>query len=663
MDRLTKAQLEFMNGYVPANIHDIYEYATGGGIHIKPSHEGRFTEYKKRTGKTTEEALHSPDPHVRQMANFARNASHWKHQEGGTATGQNDQIMQMIQMYAQYVAQQSGKDPNQVYQELMQQLQQLKPEEQQAAIKQIAEQVQALQQQSQGQQQAHAQGQEQENPQEQVQEQGQEEQTMAYGGQPKYPFGGMMQNYSAPFLQDNAFNRGAVNAAMVGSQSGTVPLLSSIDSSVTQGAAGILGAAKMLGASAAGISGLFGKNPQKNSAGYQKWFHDKSEKADNMTAPNFKSTINPTLNPGQAPKKDPFATNSYANWKPTIPKQNPSAPKSVVPATMQPTGSMFSNYNSSAPADVLAGKPQPYSSAPSVAPSAQSNFDFNNADVFQGMDPSTGRTANFINYNNQVYQVPGADSNKDMARLNFKNGIQNNTLTPMSNVPSSVLSYFNPQGSVPTQAYGGELPHAQYGVEYNHPGFVDGMGVGQEGYDYGYSNVQLPIMGGPQNTYDPAHPISGASTNNLFAQKPLPKYKPNFNTNSVNANKKTIVSGDQIAAQGIIGADAADFALGWFDNREKSKAEKARNAFNYSSDNPSLVQNPLATHGNYTTNVQAGADFYQPGKHTYVNDYGTGYMRNSKYGGQQQFASGGQYKVSHEQLLQLLRDGAEIEFL
>jgi len=53
------------------------------GIHIKPSHVGRFTAYKQRTGKTTEEALHSSDPHVRQMANFAKNASKWKHEMGG----------------------------------------------------------------------------------------------------------------------------------------------------------------------------------------------------------------------------------------------------------------------------------------------------------------------------------------------------------------------------------------------------------------------------------------------------------------------------------------------------------------------------------------------------------------------------------------------------
>lgn len=53
------------------------------GIHIKKSHKGRFTAYKKRTGKTTEQALHSSDPHVRQMANFAKNAKKWHHEGGG----------------------------------------------------------------------------------------------------------------------------------------------------------------------------------------------------------------------------------------------------------------------------------------------------------------------------------------------------------------------------------------------------------------------------------------------------------------------------------------------------------------------------------------------------------------------------------------------------
>ena len=58
-----------------------------GGIHIKPENRGKFTAYKERTGKTTEEALHSPNAHVRQMANFARNAAKWKHEMGGVHDG------------------------------------------------------------------------------------------------------------------------------------------------------------------------------------------------------------------------------------------------------------------------------------------------------------------------------------------------------------------------------------------------------------------------------------------------------------------------------------------------------------------------------------------------------------------------------------------------
>lgn len=50
-----------------------------GGIHIKKANRGKFTAYKKRTGKTTEEALHSKDPHVRKMAQFAKNAKSWHH--------------------------------------------------------------------------------------------------------------------------------------------------------------------------------------------------------------------------------------------------------------------------------------------------------------------------------------------------------------------------------------------------------------------------------------------------------------------------------------------------------------------------------------------------------------------------------------------------------
>ena len=50
-------------------------------IHIKKSHEGMFTAYKKRTGKTTAEAEHSKNKHVKKMAIFAANARKWNHKK------------------------------------------------------------------------------------------------------------------------------------------------------------------------------------------------------------------------------------------------------------------------------------------------------------------------------------------------------------------------------------------------------------------------------------------------------------------------------------------------------------------------------------------------------------------------------------------------------
>lgn len=57
--------------------------ANGGSIHINPDNKGKFNATKERTGKTTEELTHSPDPTTRERAIFAQNASHWKHAFGG----------------------------------------------------------------------------------------------------------------------------------------------------------------------------------------------------------------------------------------------------------------------------------------------------------------------------------------------------------------------------------------------------------------------------------------------------------------------------------------------------------------------------------------------------------------------------------------------------
>lgn len=58
-------------------------FAKGGGIHIKPENKGKFTETKRRTGKTTEELTHSKNPLTRKRAIFAQNAKKWHHAFGG----------------------------------------------------------------------------------------------------------------------------------------------------------------------------------------------------------------------------------------------------------------------------------------------------------------------------------------------------------------------------------------------------------------------------------------------------------------------------------------------------------------------------------------------------------------------------------------------------
>lgn len=62
-------------------------FADGGGIHIKPSHRGRLTELKERTGKTEDELYRTGDLATRKMITFARNARKWHHALGGPLVG------------------------------------------------------------------------------------------------------------------------------------------------------------------------------------------------------------------------------------------------------------------------------------------------------------------------------------------------------------------------------------------------------------------------------------------------------------------------------------------------------------------------------------------------------------------------------------------------
>lgn len=59
------------------------EYSRGGKIHIKPSHRGKFTRLKERTGHSASWFKENGTPAQKKMATFALNARKWKHGDGG----------------------------------------------------------------------------------------------------------------------------------------------------------------------------------------------------------------------------------------------------------------------------------------------------------------------------------------------------------------------------------------------------------------------------------------------------------------------------------------------------------------------------------------------------------------------------------------------------
>ena len=94
------------------------EFAKGGKIHIKPSHRGRLTELKKRTGKSEAELYKTGGPAVRKMITFARNARKWKHGLGGNLfSGKDTPTQQMNNSLNLYRRTNNLGDVEYIYQE------------------------------------------------------------------------------------------------------------------------------------------------------------------------------------------------------------------------------------------------------------------------------------------------------------------------------------------------------------------------------------------------------------------------------------------------------------------------------------------------------------------------------------------------------------------
>lgn len=75
----------------------------GNKIQIKKANKGKFTDYCN--GKVTSECIakgkQSKDPKIRKRATFAANARKWKHESGGTLSGNKISDKQYIKKFKQ----------------------------------------------------------------------------------------------------------------------------------------------------------------------------------------------------------------------------------------------------------------------------------------------------------------------------------------------------------------------------------------------------------------------------------------------------------------------------------------------------------------------------------------------------------------------------------
>lgn len=84
-------------------------------IHIKPSHRGRLTELKARTGKSEAELYNDGNPAHKKMVVFARNARKWNRADGGLLISpeKKNLLDRVNSSRADFV--QRMKDPNRAY--------------------------------------------------------------------------------------------------------------------------------------------------------------------------------------------------------------------------------------------------------------------------------------------------------------------------------------------------------------------------------------------------------------------------------------------------------------------------------------------------------------------------------------------------------------------
>jgi len=550
MDRLNKAQMEFMNGYVPATIDDVYEYQQGGAAGgddqqaqiialIKAYAQAKKVDPQSIIQKIQSLPEEQQMPYLESLAQELQGA---QMQEGGSIPeemvpqeqapqggGQIDpqQILQAVQQMLE-----EGAQPEEVIAMLLQE--QVDPQMIVEVFVQLGMPQEQVMQEVQSVMEG---GQEQEYPQEQMQEQGVEEpegQPMSYGGTPYFQKGGAYNSfagydtYRAPGVIDNTkFNRGLLKAnSLMDPTASPIPsILAAAPNNAFSAMLGIGAGALSAGAGVlAGPLGLFhNKKNEQNKDFIHNAYEQSSKIPGQLDLPNVDVAKNMSGKfPGAATgplgaTSNPFQANNYAKWKPSL-KQNGGLAKAQGGKWMMPGFNLMEDPNKT---------------------NALTN------------DPKFGQTADYAD-------SPGYD--KQSAQ--------------------------------------------------------------------GYNVLE---------------------------------YDPNEIDHSVTANKKVLntkyMSGPGIAANAISGLGAVNTGLGYFENKEQNRRYNQDMIRNTNTMQNTPVYNSPNAFGDWTVN----SGKLKPNMYVPTQDIGT--SQYAKYGGTAKYQQGGEYHVTQDELIQLMRDGAEVEFL
>ena len=221
--------------------------------------------------------------------------------------------------------------------------------------------------------------------------------------------------------------------------------------------------------------------------------------------------------------------------------------------------------------------------------------------------------------------------------------------------------------------YGGYLPKHQAGTaSTGSSGGDGGMGSGEAGMmmndgstDYNEGYFQAYKQDNNAYNADPNQCLPGSECDKAKKQQQQQQQPAKKNTNANagagNGAGEKPFSGMEYAQKGMMGLGMfRDYTQWRNDLKEKKEYEDmlkrvGNTDFRLASNSP----NPF---GDYTMNVGPGNNF-QLGMTTAIQDVGTvgKYGGSFKYGGT--YEEGGEYQVSEEELLQLMQNGAEIEFI